>query len=256
MKTIHYIILLLPISLILFGCTPHENVRVEPDGFDTVPSPYFLTGIVLPTQLEVYPFSYPSKTLANKYSDLPGLWVLLGGESYVCNQDKTREQFEQYVQKFEKGNYNRPVAPGNPHPTILWDIEHIEVEALSDYNAQYPAGSSLRNLCVLTYESFYPYINSGYVTTTDSDYTGETFLNMQGMTGYLHRALTGNWQIKIPAMDYPDASYKITPSFYYLGFLEFTQAPDEPKQKIRVTLTLENGEKLRAETEIDFTVKP
>ena len=236
---------------------PSDTTAGNGEGSQDTYIGYFLTGITDVKELILSPYSYPLLSLQEKYSSLPGIRLLVKGNRFAYRSYDTGAVFEQYARKMGDGHYPNPVSTPVDNETTLYGITEIAVEALSDYNHKHPRGSSLNPICVLSYESLYPFISSGYTSEKDADYSGESYLSSLGHTAYQHRRLSDRWQIKLPGISYAYPNWD--PEDYignYLGFLEFTQAPDEPKQKIRVTLTLENGEKLRAETEIDFTVKP
>ena len=244
---------------LFLSCNQLRNINPQEPlvGKDTIPSPYFLTGITLPEQLLLQVSSVRMHGHADKYSELPEINLLVAGTHAGYYTDSERTLFLEYVRGIESGNYNKPAPAPNGNETLLGTISFIEVTALTNYDTKHPAGTSLRDLCVLTYESFAPFITSGYTSEQDSAYDGKGFDTRHGSTAYLHRPLNGEWIITLPNISTAIPNWR--PADYIgnlLGFLEFTQAPDEPKQKIRVTLTLENGEKLRADTEIDFTVNP
>ena len=219
---------------------------------------YFLTDIIEPQKLLLHLSALQlTAGVHHNYSPYPCIWITLYGRLFVPSIDGSIGKFEEYARGLGDGDFHHCVDPmATCNMTTAWTITHIEVETLSRFDARHPAGSSMNDLALISYASFYHYINSGYQYSLDPAYTGIRAGWISNVTNYIEQPITEDLQIKLPSM--LDSSGDYCPGFgnAYLGCIEFTQAPDEPKQKIRVTLTLENGEKLRAETEIDFTVKP
>ena len=274
MKRIVYIALVLSSMLLFIACNEKPNSKIPgktEQGTDTIqqepPIPidgsehtgFFLTGVTDLQEVVLQSKSNPLWDRFEPYSVRPGVWVLVKGAHYSVLSSKQSGDYDRFVEAAHRlgdVDYKDAVPTPECHETAMWNISSIEITALTHYNEAHPAGSVLNDVAVFSYESMYPFISSGYASQSDSEYNGLTYVTMLGITPYVQCPLGEDYEIKIP---YIEAYPSWGPEYYignYLGFLEFTQAPDEPKQKIRVTLTLENGEKLRAETEIDFTVKP
>ena len=232
-----------------------SNSELDGLGFET---PFFLTGVTVPHKLHLKNSHYPPYWVSDfGQLETPCVFLILSGDEYGSYNKDEHEIFMTYAKALGDGTYTGRVATPNDHQTLSCAITRVEVNTLYEYDSKHPAGTSLNDLVVLSYQSFYPFISSGYKDGADAEceYVDPKAAIGHGTTAYKRRPLWTDFMIRIPKTDgYPNSASDHLGNM--MGFLEFTQAPDEPKQKIRVTLTLENGEKLLADTEIDFTVKP
>lgn len=131
------------------------------------------------------------------------------------------------------------------------DVTDIQVTALSDYSTAYPAGSSLTEITNVSYLSYYPFIQAGYVFNESSkgngfhplayDYNPE-----ENLVTSFSRHVFGGYQVRdlmnhCKATDIPANNLKMVSGDAFF-WLSLDSMPDqECLVEVAVTVQLRNG---------------
>ena len=179
-------------------------------------------------------------------TDRTALLLQLSGDICLQFSSATREEFKRLAEKIgdlpkEEGYvYATPMD----NLTTASSIAAVEIKALTPYDDAHPAGSSLKDLVRIKYQSFDHVFDQTLKPTT----FGSAYHAM-----YTIEPAEDFTPIKHPALIM--GHYSEEKGLYMDGLImsvEFTKAPKAPHQQLEITLSLDNGLKLKKETAIDI----
>lgn len=207
-------------------------------------SPYLFSGILKTPDLMVKANDGNGYELGT--TDRTALLLQLSGEICLQFSSATSEEFKRLAEKIgdlpkEEGYvYATPMD----NLTTASSIAAVEIKALTPYDDAHPAGSSLKDLVRIKYQSFDHVFDQTLKPTT----FGSAYHAM-----YTIEPAEDFTPIKHPALIM--GHYSEEKGLYMDGLImsvEFTRAPKAPHQRFEITLSLDNGLKLKKETAIDI----
>ncbi len=146
--------------------------------------------------------------------------------------------YDEFCMKYNDMNYKKFVwAPGNL--AVCMDIKRVDLVALDDFNEDYPAGSSLREVVELEFGSYAPFIANNYQELQESDpevsYANQFHDHILGLTwrkAYLNKLSNEDLRLIAP----------------YLLYLKMHAKAEKPgKHRFALSFQLEDGTELKHE---------
>lgn len=207
-------------------------------------SPYLFSGILKTPDLMVKANNGNGYELGT--TDRTALLLQLSGDICLQFSAATSEEFKKLAEKIgdlpkEEGYvYATPMD----NLTTASSIAAVEIKALTPYDDAHPAGSSLKDLVRIKYQSFDHVFDQTLKPTT----FGSAYHAM-----YTIEPAEDFTPIKHPALIM--GHYSEEKGLYMDGLImsvEFTKAPKAPHQQFEITLSFDNGLKLKKETAIDI----
>lgn len=207
-------------------------------------SPYLFSGILKTPDLMVKANDGNGYELGT--TDRTALLLQLSGDICVQFSAATREEFKKLAEKIgdlpkEEGYvYATPMD----NLTTASSVVAIEIKALTPYDDAHPAGSSLKDLVRIKYQSFDHVFDQTLKPTT----FGSAYHAM-----YTIEPAEDFTTIKHPALIMGHYSEK--KGLYVDGLImsvEFTKTPDIATQKLQITILFENGMELTKEITVDI----
>lgn len=207
-------------------------------------SPYLFSGILKTPDLKVKANNGNGYELGS--TDRTALLLQLSGDICLQFSSATSEEFKRLAEKIgdlpkEEGYvYATPMD----NLTTASSIAAVEIKALTPYDDAHPAGSSLKDLVRVKYQSFDHVFDQTLKPTT----FGSAYHAM-----YTIEPAEDFTPIKHPALIM--GHYSEEKGLYMDGLImsvEFTKAPKAPHQQLEITLSFDNGIKLKKEIAIDI----
>lgn len=244
MKKIGLMILASFIALAICSCDKQElnNNPIDSGGSEET-SPYFFTGILKPRELKIHANEGNGYNLGK--SGFTSLLLLLSGNSYSQFSEKTFDEFKILANKIgdtesETGYHHAtPVDNQTTESAILG----VTIKSLSHYNEAHPAGSSLKDMVRINYQSF--------------DHVFDNALK-PNVFGSVNHAM---YSVE-PTDDMPRVKYPALIMGTYVGetgyndglvmSVEFLQAPSIPSQQLQISISFENGMVLTKDITVDI----
>lgn len=207
-------------------------------------SPYLFSGILKTPDLMVKANNGNGYELGS--TDRTALLLQLSGDICLQFSAATREEFKKLAEKIGDLPKEEGYAYATPmdNLTTASSIVAIEIKALTPYDDAHPAGSSLKDLVRIKYQSFDHVFDQTLKPTT----FGSAYHAM-----YTIEPAEDFTPIKHPALIM--GHYSEEKGLYMDGLImsvEFTKAPKTPHQQFEITLSFDNGLKLKKETAIDI----
>ena len=207
-------------------------------------SPYLFSGILKTPDLKVKANDGNGYELGS--TDRTALLLQLSGDICLQFSSATSEEFKRLAEKIgdlpkEEGYvYATPMD----NLTTASSIAAVEIKALTPYDDAHPAGSSLKDLVRVKYQSFDHVFDQTLKPTT----FGSAYHAM-----YTIEPAEDFTPIKHPALIM--GHYSEEKGLYMDGLImsvEFTKASKAPHQQFEITLSFDNGIKLKKEIAIDI----
>lgn len=133
-------------------------VHCECKGLSNIDDPYFVWDYrMIPLRAQASWYFHGINQ--NSYNDFNNLFQYLER----INNDNTFFYKKDEIQGYDSISYNT-----NFIMALFEDFTDARVEALSDFDADHPAGSNLTEMAYLSYMSVYPYIREGYKLNENS----------------------------------------------------------------------------------------
>ncbi len=232
--------------------TTHEVVR-DGEAYIIPDAKYIIKSYRIPDSLVLkfsnYPILEDAAEVENLLIRLSFKPVIGGFAQPVEGREMTpsNKEYLKYAEKFGDGNYNDTLWCNESlepfrHMTYTNGITKIEVKALSDYNANYPKGSSLNEIARVTYGTYKPFIDNGYsfadgIQSKPSNPASQLYYGFKQATfTYVDRPITEDFEIVMPAVH-----------FETFATISFADAPtSEENLAFEVSVTLDNGKVLKA----------
>lgn len=157
------------------------------------------------------------------------------GERIPREGKNPSHRYTELSQKYNDTTFNRKKASRLSDPIWAYSkaFSNVRVIALTDYNSHYPKGTDISEIVILRVVSFYPYVKSGYENSNERE------------------------RIEKCLLDFTQEDMTLVESGFN-PLLHFTEHPTVAEQKIRVEVTLDDGDVLAEETDIvfDLSVPP
>ena len=236
MKNRVFLTLSMLVAMVCASCQKGDNGI---DGEGTI-SPYFFTGILKPTQLQIHPIS------SSGVEHNTTLQVTLTGKFYTPYNSNTHDEFETLARAIgdlpQKEGYVHATPADNL--TISTSIEKVSIVAVSKYNDTHPEGSSLNDIATLSYSFFDPEFGKK-VHSVSPETTRRDIRQTPKITDLS--------PIRHPALGFRQYTRlsKILEIEAFVMYLELTAPPSVPTQRISVLLQLGDGRELRGEVELN-----
>ncbi|MFI3298538.1 MAG: hypothetical protein R3Y49_01910 [Rikenellaceae bacterium] len=167
----------------------------------------------------------------------------------------SEDDFVVFAKKYNDLNYMDNVVLGNNNSTQQ-AFGTFDLVALSDYNENYPAGSSLNEIAMLTYATYAPFIDNGYSFPDNKMSEPEGDFKFQYMRDecfiYYERPLGDITEMRMPCvagLGGRNGSYQDKAVFAVISFKEM---PNDPIQEFELTVTQEDGTVLTDIETVDF----
>lgn len=236
-------------GLLLISCdqqSPQHGSQDKGGTLDGVAgrSTYLFSGILKTPDLKVKANDGNGYELGT--TDRTALLLQLSGDICLQFSSATSEEFKRLAEKIgdlpkEEGYvYATPMD----NLTTASSIAAVEIKALTPYDDAHPAGSSLKDLVRIKYQSFDHVFDQTLKPTT----FGSAYHAM-----YTIEPAEDFTPIKHPALIM--GHYSEEKGLYMDGLImsvEFTKAPQAPHQQLEITLSFDNGLKLKKEIAIDI----
>ena len=236
-------------GLLLISCDQQSPQHGSQDKGGTLDgeagrSTYLFSGILKTPDLKVKANDGNGYELGT--SDRTTLLLQLSGDICLQFSSATSEEFKRLAEKIGDLPKEEGYAYATPmdNLTTASSIAAVEIKALTPYDDAHPAGSSLKDLVRIKYQSF----DHVFDQTLKPTIFGSAYHAM-----YTIEPAEDFTPIKHPALIM--GHYSEEKGLYKDGLImsvEFTKAPKAPHQQFEITLSFDNGLKLKKEIAIDI----
>lgn len=174
----HIKILLICMSLPLLWLVSCEK-SPEVEGWTSM-SKNFITQYFMPSEGDTIMITPKRSDIVN--SELPEHCY---GFGIICSNPIEGNNPE-LMARYADTAFNSGIPTPNAYDAIGKTIVDITIEAVDNYNDNYPAGACLDDISYITYASYYPFIQNEYnkVTDYDPELSGTTYDVQYGSTPY------------------------------------------------------------------------